>query len=1005
DDIVNANITLTTSVGQTTTTLLGGAGNDRLTVTDNGAGYANPAMPGMTSSSGIAYASLDGGDGNDTLSAGGVLQLSMTGGAGADTFVLTAQQYRTVLEGTRMYGPMDPMNPNSGTPIKADATVITDFAVGVGGDVLDYSDLLRSATIGFDGSNPFTGGYLKLMQSGADTLLSFDADGAAGTAKEAVTIAVLKGINGGDLVAANFNPNFPIGGNLPVGQVLTGTALADKLTGTAADDIIKGLGGNDVIEGLGGNDHLDGGDGDDSLKGQDGNDNVYGGEGSDSLDGGAGVDNLSGGAGDDRLVYDAIDGNVSGGAGLDLLVLQSDAVIGNINLGNAADQTAGDNALVTQMEGVDFSAITQAVSFSGNSGGADWLIGSAFNDSLSGLAGDDVLDGGVGADSLIGGQGNDIFLVDDAGDTAIESANEGTDEVRSTVNYTFAANVEKLSLLGSANLNGTGNELNNSLIGNAGNNQLSGGGGNDLLDGGAGADKLLGGSGDDVYLVDNAGDSVTEFAGEGGNDEVRSSVDFTLSAEVEKLTLTGSVGLHGTGNSSANVIVGTAGNDVINGGAGGDTLQGGSGDDSYHVDSLSDVVIEQVGGGIDTVYTSVGYSLGNNIENVIVTGTASAVLTGNGGDNQLLGGTGADALNGGAGNDLLDGGAGNDTLSGGSGDDVYVVDAVGDKVIELGGQGIDTVKSSISYTLGAELENLTLLEASGAAPKGLAANAAAFKTASSNLPGANGAGNNLSNIIIGNSGNNTLSGDAGVDTLTGGGGSDHFADTASNLNQDRITDLGFDDAIDVWGSRFSATRYNASTGVLELDTAGNGSYSTKVNLTPGLVGEFVATPSAAGQAASTQVRLMLDSDGDGVGDFHDNAIFVANADQRDTDGDGYGNVVDADLNQDFMVDFFDLSMLDSVFYTDDPDADLNGDGLVDFFDLSMLDDLFGKAPGPSYVDLMPAGAGSAASDQSQVAGTQQSVEQHIAGDFLELTLVGVHSLHGGQGGLEWQHGV
>ncbi|MDC8774563.1 hypothetical protein, partial [Roseateles albus] len=119
-----------------------------------------------------------------------------------------------------------------------------------------------------------------------------------------------------------------------------------------------------------------------------------------------------------------------------------------------------------------------------------------------------------------------------------------------------------------------------------------------------------------------------------------------------------------------------------------------------------------------------------------------------------------------------------------------------------------------------------------------------------------------------------------------------------------------------------------------------------------------------------------------------------NADQRDTDNDGYGNVVDADLNQDLMVDFFDLSMLDSVFYTDDPDADLNGDGLVDFFDLSMLDDLFGKAPGPSYIDLPPGGPGAVANAWSQGADAQQLVEEHVSGDLLELTLVGVHHGHG-----------
>ncbi|MCB1675740.1 MAG: hypothetical protein KDI01_05590, partial [Halioglobus sp.] len=213
---------------------------------------------------------------------------------------------------------------------------------------------------------------------------------------------------------------------------------------------------------------------------------------------------------------------------------------------------------------------------------------------------------------------------------------------------------------------------------------------------------------------------------------------------------------------------------------------------------------------------------------------------------------------------------------------------------------------------------------------------------------------NTNDAFITGAGDDTLSGGAGQDALTGGAGADRFVDTAANLHQDTITDLSVEDVIEVTGVRFGALRYNSTTGVLELDTSGNGSFATRINLSTGLAGEFLATPSALVDAASTQVRLMLDSDGDGVGDFRDNAIFSPNADQRDTDGDGYGNVVDADLNQDNIVDFFDLSMFDSVFFTSDADADLNGDGQVDFFDLSILDDLFGKPPGPSHVDNQPA---------------------------------------------------
>jgi hypothetical protein len=142
--------------------------------------------------------------GDDVLRAGGVVDLTMTGGSGADTFVLTAQQYRTQLEGTRSF-----VLESGGTEaIATHATVITDFEVGVGHDILDVSELLRNASTGFDGSNPFSSGYLTLEQSGADTLVKFDADGL-GTDKSAVAVAVLQNVTATNLVADNFNPNYP----------------------------------------------------------------------------------------------------------------------------------------------------------------------------------------------------------------------------------------------------------------------------------------------------------------------------------------------------------------------------------------------------------------------------------------------------------------------------------------------------------------------------------------------------------------------------------------------------------------------------------------------------------------------------------------------------------------------------------------------------------------------------------------------------------------------------
>jgi len=186
--------------------LSGGTGNDRVNLQGYDPGYSGA----------FQAASLDGGEGDDVLSAQGVRQLSMTGGSGADTFVLTAGQYDTIKNaGTRRYQQLD----GTYVDVAVQAVVITDFAAGAGNDVLDYSDMIRNRANNFDGSNPFATGHLKLVQSGADTQLQFKADGAAGTA---VTVALLQNVDKGRLVAANFNPNYPPDGSSGDGQVIVG---------------------------------------------------------------------------------------------------------------------------------------------------------------------------------------------------------------------------------------------------------------------------------------------------------------------------------------------------------------------------------------------------------------------------------------------------------------------------------------------------------------------------------------------------------------------------------------------------------------------------------------------------------------------------------------------------------------------------------------------------------------------------------------------------------------
>src|SRR5262249_900611 len=145
-------------------------------------------------------------------------------------------------------------------------------------------------------------------------------------------------------------------------------------------------------------------------------------------------------------------------------------------------------------------------------------------------------------------------------------------------------NIENITLTGAGNINATGNSLGNTIVGNSGNNSLNGG---------LGADDMTGGAGNDIYVIDNAGDSVTEtLATGGGTDTVYYSLTYTLGSNVENLILTGTAANNGVGNALDNSITGNIGNNTIDGGAGADTMAGGKGNDTYLVDDVGDTVTE-----------------------------------------------------------------------------------------------------------------------------------------------------------------------------------------------------------------------------------------------------------------------------------------------------------------------------------------------------------------------------------------------------------------------------
>ncbi|WP_156387820.1 calcium-binding protein [Methylobacterium sp. Leaf399] len=280
------------------------------------------------------------------------------------------------------------------------------------------------------------------------------------------------------------------------------------------------------------------------------------------------------------------------------------------------------------------------------------LTGNEFANILTGNDGDNTLNGGLGADTMTGGAGSDFYVVDDAGDRAIELAGLGTDLVYATVSYSLGgSHLENLSLAGTDNLTGLGNSLANVITGNGGAN---------VLNGLVGADTMSGGAGSDTYYVDNAADRAIEADSAVGTDLVFASVSYSLAgSHLENLTLTGAGNLNGAGNSLANVITGNSGANVLNGGLGADTMSGGAGSDTYYVDNVGDRALEANGAaGTDLVYASASYSLaGSDLENLTLTGTGNLAGTGNSIANTLTGNGGANVLDGQGGNDLLTGGA------------------------------------------------------------------------------------------------------------------------------------------------------------------------------------------------------------------------------------------------------------------------------------------------------------------------------------------------------------
>ncbi|WP_201831229.1 beta strand repeat-containing protein [Microvirga zambiensis] len=655
-------------------TLIGGAGNDRLI---GGTGSDTASYAGATKGVSVDLARTTAqntkGAGTDRLSSienaiGSSFGDTLTGGADS---VLTANR----LDG------------GSGN----------DALFGGGGD---------DTLIGGAGSDSLTGGAGNDLYS-VDNLNDVVVD-AADAGIDTVEASV-------DHTLGAHVENLRLAGAAAIG---TGNDFANVITANSAR--------HSTLHGLDGNDTLLGATGDDTL---------FGGAGNDSLDGGAGDDAIHGDAGDDRLAggLGGADRAIFSSAG-SALVIRLDSTGSGTATGQGNDTLSGFEIVEAGRFGDLIEIGTDADDFANivrggagfdtirAGGGADQVFGEDGNDSIEGGTGSDMLDGGEGADALDGGAGSDTLI---GGLGADNIAGGGGDDGLD------------------------GGEGADTLLGGAGSDVIIGGAGGDSLDGGMGADRLIGGEGDDVYVVDDTGDVIEGEAagtGAGTTDMVFASADYTLGANLEMLSLTGSA-TRGTGNGIANRISGNALANTLDGGAGVDTLIGGAGNDTYIVDETGDTILSETAGTgdgfIDTVVASFDYTLVDNLENLTLAGLA---VRGTG--NAL-----ANRIEGNALANTLDGGAGADTLIGGAGDDTYILAQQADMVIENDDEGLDTIRLvpgfvQREYFLQAHVENLIV---------------GTFGVLFSN-------GNSLNNHIAVTLGNTeqTLRGLGGDDTLDGG---------------------------------------------------------------------------------------------------------------------------------------------------------------------------------------------------------------------------------------------
>jgi len=745
---------------------------------------------------------INAGAGDDTV-VGVVGADTVNGGAGTDSIRLTATSNDlNAMSNARLSNveSIDASTAGSGVTVslanQSEGFTITgsafgDTITGSGGD---------DTIVGIVGTDTVDGG------NGIDTIRL----AATSAALNAMTNARLTNVEAIDASTASAGVTVSLV-NQTEGFAFTGSAFADTFNGTAAADTIVGVVGDDTIDAGGGTDTIRltatsaalnamtnarlanvevvnastaAAGVTVSLANQSEGFTITGSAFADTIGGGASADVINAGGGDDVIEGVVGADTIDGGAGTDAIRLTA----------TSANLNALSNASLVNVEAIDASTAAAGVTVSlVNQSEGFIFTGSAFADTFTGTAAADTIVGVVGDDTIDAGGGTDTIRL-----TATSAALNAMTNARlanvEVVNASTAAAGVTVSLANqSEGFTITGSAFADTIGGSAAADVINAGAGDDVIVDVVGADTIDGGAGTDAIRLTATSVALNALAN-GSLVNVEAIDASTAAAGVTVSLINQSEGFAVTGSAFADTIFGTIGNDALDGGLGADEMRGGAGDDIYVFDNAGDRAFEVAFEGFDTVISSFSSTLRTNLEKLVLTGTDRISGTGNADVNELVGNDG---------NNRLDGRAGADTMSGGQGNDVYVVDDAGDTVVELAGQGTDTVQATIDYTLGANVERLTLMGSADI----------------------NGGGNELANVLTGNGGANRLDGGLGADSLTGGAGGDTYAFTTAlgGGNVDKV--VGFvvgEDMFNLDQDIFTAL----STGQLTADAFNTGRVAT-----------------------------------------------------------------------------------------------------------------------------------------------------------------------------------